>query len=300
MAAAAAAAMPILLGSTGGRAQDMEPRAYSASPIGLNFLIASYLRTTGSASIDPSLPITGGKTSIDTELIGYDRTFDLFGRTASAALVIPYFEGSVSGTVFGIPTQAVRSGVGDLRLRFTYNLLGNPALSPQQFAEREPTTTIGTSLTIVAPSGDYNSTHLVNIGSNRWAFKPEAGLSQPIGKWFVDAAAGLWFFTENDDFFFGHRRGQAPLGALQADLGYNFRPGLWLSANGVYFAGGRTSIDGRRNDDNQVGSRYGLTLSVPVTEAFSVKIAWATWLTARNAGSYDTVGITLQYRWFDR
>jgi hypothetical protein len=295
--AGVAAVLSTLSWSETARAQDMEPRSYSASPVDFNFLIASFLRTTGSVSIDPSLPITDAKTSIDTELLGYDHTFALFGQTASAAIIVPYVEANVSGQVFNIPTQALRSGLGDLRLRFTENLLGNPAMSVQRFAERQPTTTIGTSLTIVVPSGDYNAAHLVNIGSNRWAFKPEIGASQPIGNWFVDGAAGFWFFTDNDDFFLGHKRGQAPLGTVQTDLGYTFRPGLWLSANGVYFGGGATSIDGRRNDDSQRGSRYGLTLSVPVTSGLSVKLSWTTWFIARNAGNYDTVGLTLQYQW---
>ena len=51
-----------------------------------------------------------------------------------------------------------------------------------------------------APTGQYLPSRLVNIGTNRWAFKPEIGISQPFGNWFFDASAGAGFFTRNNDF----------------------------------------------------------------------------------------------------
>ncbi len=293
------AAMWALLANGAARAQDMEPRAYSAAPIHTNFAVASYQRITGSVALDPSVPITGLEGSINAGFLAYDRTFDLFGHMASAALAVPYFNAEFSGEVVGVGQQVTRAGLGDMRLRFTQNLIGNPSLLPEQFAEREPQLTLGTSLTVIAPTGDYNSAHLINISSNRWGFKPELGLSQPIGDWFVDAAAGAWFFTDNPDFFGGHRRGAAPLMVAQAHLGYNFKPGLWLAADGVYYSGGETSIDGVQSHDAQTVSRFGATLSVPLIDGLSAKFAWATWLTAHNGGKFDTIGITLQYRWFD-
>ena len=220
--AALAAAVGILGGSAAARAQDLEPRAYSASPIGTNFVLGSYLRTTGSASIDPSLPISGLEATINTGVLGYQRTFPLFGQTASAAILLPYVYGDLTGLVEQQSTHITRSGLGDLALRFTQNILGGPALTPQEFAQRTPRTTFGTSLTIVAPTGDYNSTHLVNISSNRWAFKPDIGVSLPLGRWFADASTGIWFFTDNDNFFGGHVRGEAPLWSVQGHVGYYF------------------------------------------------------------------------------
>jgi hypothetical protein len=48
----------------------MEPRAYSASPLRTNVLIAGYACTTGGTSLDPSLPITDMRPSINTGTIG--------------------------------------------------------------------------------------------------------------------------------------------------------------------------------------------------------------------------------------
>jgi len=281
-------------------AQDMEPRAYSDSPIDTNFLLASYLRTTGAISVDPSIPIANVKASINTGLLGYSRTFDLFGQTASGAIVIPYFDARVSGDVFDSRKEISRQGVGDIRLRIAENLIGGPALTPAEFAQREPKTTLGASFTMVAPTGDYNPQHLVNLGSHRWSFKPELGVSQPIGDWFADAAAGVWCFTDNSNFFGGHVRGENLLWSLQAHGGYNFRPGLWLAADVTHYFGGDTILDGVNKRDFQSVTRFGATLSIPLRAGFSAKVAWASWLTAHNNGSYDTLSFALQYRWFDR
>ena len=278
-------------------AQDLEPRAYSASPIGTNFLVSGYTRTTGGISLDPSLPITGVRGTIDSATLGYDRTFDLAGRSASVAIQLPYVHGDFTGQVEEQSSHVSRSGLGDLRMRFAVNLFGAPALTPAEFQQRPPTTTLGTSLTIIAPTGEYNPQRLINISSNRFAFKPELGVSQPLGDWFVEAYAGAWVFTNNGDFFGGHVRSQAPLWAFQAHAGYNFRPGLWLAADATYYTGGETSIDGAAKHGTLATSRYGLTLSVPIGAGFSAKLAWSTWLRARNGGTFQTIGVALQFRW---
>jgi len=278
----------------------MEPRAYSAFPIDTNFLVVSYLRTTGGVSLDPSLPVSNVQATINMGSLAYDRGFDLFGQTASAGIDLPYVQGNLSGDVGQQGRQITRSGLGDLKFRFTENLIGNPALTPAEFAEREPTTTLGVSLVIVAPTGDYNSDHLINISSNRWAFKPDIGLSQPIGNWFAEAAAGAWLYADNTDFFMGHVRSQDPLWTLQGHAGYNFGPNFWHAVDGTYYTGGQTYVTAVLGHDVQAVSRYGVTLSVPIDDGFSAKVAWSSWLTARNGGSFDTISFALQYRWFDR
>ena len=295
----AIAAVIFMLGAGLAHAQDMEPRAYSASPIDTNFLLGSYQRITGDVVFDADLPISNVKAAINTGILAYNRTFDLFGHTGSAAIVLPYFQGNLSGNVGGAGTQITREGFGDLAFRFTENLIGSPALTPTEFARREPTTTLGVSIAVVAPTGEYNSQQLINIGSNRWAFRPEIGGSQPIGKWFVEGSAGMWIFTDNTDFFGGHVRGQDPIGTFQAHVGYNFAPNFWLSADATYYMGGTTSLDGVAGNNFQSATRAGFTLSVPLGDGFSAKASFGGWLTAQNAPAFDRLGLTLQYRWFD-
>jgi hypothetical protein len=203
----AIAAVIFMLGTGLAGAQDMEPRAFSASPIDTNFLIGSYQRTTGDVALDADLPIRDVKAAINSGILAYDRTFDLFGQTGSVAIVLPYFHGNLSGNVGGDDKQITRQGFGDLAFRFTENLIGSPALTPAEFARREPTTTLGVGIAVVVPTGEYNPQQLINISSHRWAFRPEIGGSQPIGNWFVEGSAGVWMFTDNTNFFGGHVRG---------------------------------------------------------------------------------------------
>jgi hypothetical protein len=267
--------------------------------VGTNFVVASYARSTGGVSLDPTLPITDVSARINTYLLGYSHTFGIAGHAASFALAVPYSNADLSGNVQGVPGTAWRSGLGDATFRVVMNLLGGPALTPEEFARHRPTTTLGVSLLVIAPTGQYVPSRAINVGSNRWAFKPELGLSQPLGDWFVEGAAGVWLFTDNDDFFGGHQRSQAPMPVFQWHGGYTWRPGLWLAADMTYFAGGRTSINGVEDHDLQSTVRYGVTLSVPLAAQWSAKVAWSRGLITRVGGNFQTVSLSLQYRWFN-
>jgi Putative MetA-pathway of phenol degradation len=216
----------------------------------------------------------------------------------SVGFVAPFVSGNVSGNVFDAPNQVHRAGLGDMRFRFSVDLLGGPALTLDEFARRAQHTIVGASLTVIAPTGQYEPVHLVNVGSNRWAFKPEAGISQPFGNWFAEVSAGVWVFTNNDAFLGNRRRSQAPLGVLQLHGGYLFRPGLWVAADMGFYAGGATAVNGIGNDDRQNNTRYGVTLSVPVTRNWSAKLAVSNGLTVRAGGNYKAISLTLQYLWF--
>jgi len=282
--------------------QDLEPRAYSAAPVGAHFLVIGLAYSAGNVLLDPSVPITDVKARIGLAAPGYAQTFRLFGRTASLAVALPYALGKMSGQVGeDVDRQTItRSGFGDVRMRVAVNLLGGRALTPQEFARRKPATTLGVSLVAVAPTGQYVPAHLINIGANRWSFKPELGLSHPIGNWVLDLAAGVWLFTDNSNFYGGQRRTQAPLWSTQGHLSYSFRPGLWLAVDATYYAGGQSSVNGVVKDDRQGNTRGGLTLAVPFAKAYSLKFSCSTGMITRIGGKFTTFGVALQYRWFSR
>jgi hypothetical protein len=52
----------------------------------------------------------------------------------------------------------------------------------------------------MAPLGQYDSTRLVNIGTNRWSFKPELGVSKALGPWTLEATAAATVFADNKHF----------------------------------------------------------------------------------------------------
>lgn len=280
--------------------QELEPRAYSPAPVGANFLVLAHTRSSGDVLPDPSVVATDVSARLQATSIGFARTFGLLGRASSLAIGLPYASGRLSGNVGEQRASIDRSGLGDARLRLAMNLIGGPALSPAEFASRERGTAVGASLSVVAPTGEYDPARLVNIGTNRWAFKPEIGITREFGRWFAEGSLGVWLFTDNTDFNGGNTRQQDPLSTVQLHGGYNFRPGLWLAADATYYSGGRTSMNGADKQDVQENSRYGLTLSLPIDRGWSAKIAWSKGFLTRAGQDFTTWTVALQYGWFDR
>jgi hypothetical protein len=279
-------------------AQQLEPRAYSPSPVGANFLGVGCLYSSGGAVLDPTSPIKNVQARGYSIVPYYTRTFGLFGRLASITAVTPYAWAKVRGDVQEMNRTADRSGFADPSLRFAVNLMGGPAMSPLKFLRHKPVTTLGASLTVIAPFGQYDPSKLVNLGTNRWAFKPELGLSQPFGNWTFEFYAGVWFFTTNENYFGGQIRRQDPLASYQAHIVYNFRPRLWAAFEFTYYAGGSTTINGQPQNDRQGNTRGGLTLAIPVTSHQSVKLAWSRGVSTRFGSEFETIGIAWQLVWF--
>ena len=284
----------------GAWAQQLEPRAYSSSPIGANFVGVGYAYSTGDVLFDPTLPFSDVSARLNIVIPFYVRTFGLFGRVASAGLTAPGAWGTVEGNVAEEYRSVNRSGLADASVRIAMNLVGDPALSLREFAARKPSTTLGASLMVTAPTGQYDSSKLINLGTNRWAFKPELGLSHPRGRWWLEAYAGVWLFTANNDFFGGQIREQDPIGVAQGHVVHSFKPRLWASFDATYYYGGETTLDGVHKADLQQNSRAGVTVALPVTRSHSLKLAYAKGTTARVGSKLDTFAFTWQYLWFDR
>jgi hypothetical protein len=295
----ALASLILLENATPAMGQELEPRSYSASPIDSNFAVVTLSNSTGTVPLDPSLPLSDVRPAINAVVLSFTHTFRLGNRTANWAVSMPYLGGHVSAVVSGQPQAFSRYGFADFRARFGVNLLGQ-ALTPAEFARRKPSTTLGVSVTAIMPTGTYDRTQLINVGSNRWTLKPEIGFEQPMGKWFADLSAGVWVFGENTDYFGGQTLRQMPLGILQFHMGYIFRQNQWLAVDANYYSGGATSINGAASINSLANSRYGLTFSQPMGSGFSAKLAWSRWLSGRFGQQFSTVAAALQYLWFDR
>jgi outer membrane putative beta-barrel porin/alpha-amylase len=280
--------------------QELEPRAYSPAPTGVNFALFAGTRSSGEVLTDPSLPVENVEATIDAGVAAYGHTFAIGTHSASLALAVPYVWADISGDVGEDRRSVSRTGIADSKLRLAMNLIGGPALTPKEFAKRTPTTTLGVSLSITAPTGEYDSTKLINIGTNRWAFKPEIGVTIPHNRWMFDAYAGVWLFTDNSSFYGGVRREQEPMPTLQAHVSYTFRPGLWVAFDSTYYFGGETTVGGTRKADRKENSRAGLTLSVPLARWHALKFNWSEGASTRTGNDFTTYGVAYQYTWFNR
>ena len=281
----------------GASAQTLEPRTYSNTPVGMNFLIVGYGYGSGSAVADASIPLENANLQTHGPVLVYARALDVWGKSGKIDVVLPYAWLSGSAELAGQPQERDVSGFGDPRMRFSVNFYGAPALSLEEFKHFRQDLIIGASLQVSAPLGQYDADRLVNIGTNRWAIKPELGISKALGRWTLELSAATTFFTGNDDFLGGQARTQAPLYSLQAHVIYNFRSGIWVAVDGTYYTGGRTSVDGVESPDRLANSRFGLTVALPVSRHSSLKLYASSGVTARVGGDFDIVGAAWQYRW---
>ena len=229
-------------------------------------------------------------------MIGVGHTFDLFGLTSQAFVALPYSWAQISGSVVGGDSSLTRSGIGDMRIRFSALLLGAPAATLEELKKSSPETILGASLTIVAPLGQFYPDKLINIGTNRWSFKPELGLSYFLSRqWFIDLYAGVWLFTDNNSFFPGKSvRSQEPLITLQTHLIYNLNPSMWAAIDFTYYTGGQSSVNNLYNDDRQNNSRIGATFNFPVSKSNSIKLAYSTGAIIRIGANFSTLSIAWQ------
>ena len=279
------------------KAQDAEPRSYSNSPVGLNFLIAGYAYSQGKMAFDPDLSIADAQFHTHTEALAYVRSLDVFGKSAKFDVILPYSSFSAHALVDGQPRAREMSGFGDPRFRFSINLFGAPALSVKEFASYKQDLIIGASLQVSAPLGQYDNSKLLNLGNNRWSFRPELGFSKASGPWTVEVAPSVTFFTDNTDFFNGSRFAQAPIYLVRGHIIYNFESGVWVSLDGSYFTGGRTTLNGVRGDNEQTNTRAGLTLALPVDRHNSIKLNASTGISTRTGSEFSAVAVAWQYRW---
>lgn len=287
----------VALASSGALAQDIEPRAYSNAPVGVSFLIAGYAYTRGGLSFDPALPIEDVRLHTSSAVLAYARALDLWGTSGKLDIVAPYTWLSGSAVNAGQPLQRVVDGIGDPAFRLSVNFYGAPALSLPEFANYSQDLIAGASLRVTVPVGQYDSTRLVNLGTNRWTFKPEVGVSKVIGPWTFEASAAVTFFTENRDFYGGRTRAQDPLYSMQCHAIYGFRSGVWASIDATYFVGGRSTLGGVLSNDLQQNWRIGATVAFPVDHRNSIKLYASSGVAARTGNDFDLVGIAWQHRW---
>lgn len=291
---AATATAPVL------RAQSIEPRSYSNAPIGSSFFIVGAAVTEGGLSIDPAVPLTEPDLKTSSGVLGYARFIELLGQSAKFDVIVPYTFLSGHALFNGEPVEREISGFADPAFRLSVNFYGAPPLSAEEFAAYHQRTIVGMSVQVTVPAGQYDDTRLVNIGMNRWTAKTELGVSRAVSAWTFEFKAAVTLFTDNDDFFRGQTREQAPMYSSQGHAIYNFRGGRWASFDATYFTGGRTTLDGAKKQDLQRNWRLGATYAFPLSRQNSIKLYASRGVSARTGNDFDLLGIAFQRRWLAR
>jgi hypothetical protein len=294
---AALATLALALAASAAQAQDIEPRAYSNAPIGVNFLVSGYVLTQDGLAFDPSLPLKNPELTTSNAVVAYGRVLDFWGTSGKVDAIVPYTFLSGSADYFDERVEREVDGFGDSRFRLSVNLHGSPSLTLKEFARYRQELIVGASVQAWAPTGQYDPSRLVNIGTNRWAFKGEVGVSRAIQRWTLEAMVAANLFTDNPNFFGGSLRTQDPLYSAQGHVIYGFPSGIWAALDGTYFTGGRTTIDGTLNNDLQQNWRVGGTMTFPINRNHSARFYASSGVSARTGNNYDLLGLAWQYRW---
>jgi hypothetical protein len=276
-------------------AQELEPRAFSPSPVGTTFVLGGVGKSEGGILFDPALDIDNVQADLWIATVGAGRTFALGGRQARILAVFPMAWGSVAGDVHDQAQRQDLAGLVDPRFKLSVGLAGAPALSLSQFATAPRRTALGAGVTVVPPWGQYESEQLVNLGYNRWAVKPELGASHPVGRWTLDGAVGVWLFSTNRSYFPARAvKRQEAVVAVQGHASYALPRRSWAGVNATWFAGGETRVDGVPNPDLQRNTRLGATLSIAIVGQQSIKFAYSTGTATRRGSDFNTFNATWQ------
>lgn len=283
-------------------AEELEPRRWAHLPIDKNFTGAAYAYTKADISFDPLLKIEDAQVDLHTWAAKYTRTFSLFDKSARVDFLQGYQEGRWKGLLDGVPRKIRRSGWTDTLVRFAINLYGAPPLESQEYAKyraaTEIETIVGVGLSLQLPTGDYMDDKLINLGSNRFTFRPQIGVVHTRGKWSLEMTTIVALFTDNDEFYNGHKLEQDPRYAVNAHLIYTFRPGVWASASAGYDYGGRTTLDGDKKDDRKQDIGWALSVGLPLSRHLGAKIAYVGTRTQESSGlDSDSFVVGLNAYW---
>jgi hypothetical protein len=269
-------------------AEELEPRRWAHLPIDTNYIGGGYSYTQADIAFDPVLKIEDGQVDLHTWVAKYIRTFALFDKSARVDLLQGYQEGSWSGLLDGVSTTVRRSGWMDSRLRFAINLYGAPPLQGKDYAAYRAATDIetivGAGLSLQLPTGDYLKDKLINLGTNRYTFRPQIGVVHTRGKWSAELTGLVEFYTDNNSFFNGKKLEQDPFYIVHGHLIYNFRPGIWASASTSYDYGGRSTVYGYKKNDRKQNLGGALSFGFPVSRHLGVKFAYVGTRTQKSTG----------------
>src|SRR5258705_4078588 len=246
-------------------AQSLEPRSYANTPVGINFLLLGYGHLEGDVAFDASSPLKDARVHSRAVLVAYARSLDVWGLSGKILVALPVRDASGSAKLKGQERERDVLGLGDPLLRVSVNFFGAPALSMAEYPAYRQDVIVGASLQVTAPLGQYDADKLLNIGTNRWSFKPELGVSKAWGSFILELIPAVTFFTNNDDFLNRKTLKQDPIYSLQGHLIYEFSPALWAAFDATYYTGGRTNI--HRDQGEQVEN-----VSLGINRALALKL----------------------------
>ncbi len=277
--------------------QDLELRAFSATPVGMNFGVLALGHASGTVLFDQATKIEDVTGKITSVAGVYGRSLSVFGAAGKIVAVVPFLWGDWEGMYQGAPASASRRGMADPLVELSVNFLGAPAMTMAQMRTYSQKWVVGGSIKVSVPVGQYLPEKLLNLGANRWAVRPRFGVSRKSGRLALEGMASVWLYEINDDFFGGSSLAKEPLWSLQFNGVYQWLSGLWLGVGAGFSRGGQSSVNDLISDTYQKTTRWAAVLSVPVAKRHSLKVLFANGLSTRVGADLTNVSLAWSWRW---
>ncbi len=210
----------------------------------------------------------------------YRHWIDVAGNAGSILVGLPI--GSLSASLGGIVDLDTDLAQGDLILAGELGLLGSPSLAPMDYAQYKPGLRAGIAAKLFLPTGDYDSSRLLNMGGNRWSLEASLPISYVLADTMLDPelttfeiVPSVQIFGDNNDpspltdpSGLATVSSQEPLWTLEGHITRTFGPTVWVALDGYYVLGGQVSADGvpvgTAKESLSLGATLGLVLSPSV------------------------------------
>jgi hypothetical protein len=182
------------------------------------------------------------------------------------------------------------------------NLIGGPPLAGRAYADYRAKTDIetivGAALGIQLPTGNYLEDRLINLGTNRFTFRPQLGMQQKYYNWTFEVTGTVFLYTDNTSFFGGNRLEQEPFFTIDGSLEYYFPGGAWLSGGIGFGAGGESEVNDIAKDDYRRNLGWSLSAGFPITPWLGFKASYVGIETLEDVGaSSNTFSVGLLASW---
>lgn len=198
--------------------------------------------------------------------------------------VLPFGDINVDGSDLGQQNFSC-SGLADMQVNLGTTLYFNPQTGSH----------VCGSGYVIMPTGEYNHEKALNLGLNRWAFKPELSMGRYLtSKLGVELFTSIDFYRDNDEY--GPSKvtlEQDPVYYANAHLFYDLDPATYVSTDYYYEYGGETKIDGAAQENEKNDHYLQFTFAHMVSQTYQVMFKYKIPLEIENGVKASTVGIRI-------
>lgn len=235
---------------------DVFPGDYYPTQLGQTLLTLYAFDRTQTGPYMHGNKFLDGEINSQTFALRLTHGFLLGSMTATPVLVLPWVKGDITPAPLAAALGGGLQGVADMRIGLT--------LWP--INDRERAIYLGLSAMLIAPTGDYDKTHILNPGENRWKALLSGGWQKDITpQLLIELSPEIVFYGDNKDYAGNRRLEQQRSAALTGYLRYRMSPAWHGYVGGQINRGGETRIANvdQHNPANNDRVMAGLTWFLP-------------------------------------